>query len=181
MLCRVNLVIIAGMPIAALYGALTTELQTKTLVLAAIFYFLTGFGITGGKQHHLSTFFFLFAHSSACVTHHFQATTVFGHTKAGTPSPRSASWSSCLAPPPSRALPAGGAATTVLTTSLPTQPRCVRIQPATTTLLQFSHAHKNIIFNYTLGPLQCAPRLLVRPLWMDVLEARPQGGRACQH
>ena len=27
---------------------MTTELQTKTLVLAAVFYFLTGFGITGG-------------------------------------------------------------------------------------------------------------------------------------
>lgn len=44
----VNLVIIAGMPIAAIYGALTTPLQTPTLVLAAVFYFLTGFGITGG-------------------------------------------------------------------------------------------------------------------------------------
>lgn len=44
----VNLVIIAGMPIAALYGAFTTPLQTPTLVLSAVFYFLTGFGITGG-------------------------------------------------------------------------------------------------------------------------------------
>jgi len=44
----VNLVIIVGIPIAGLYGALTTPLQTKTLVLATIFYFLTGFGITGG-------------------------------------------------------------------------------------------------------------------------------------
>jgi len=45
---RLHINILIGIPLFALYGALTTELQTKTLVLAAVFYFLTGFGITGG-------------------------------------------------------------------------------------------------------------------------------------
>jgi stearoyl-CoA desaturase (delta-9 desaturase) len=40
--------ILLGIPLFALYGVLTTELQTKTLVLATVSYFLTGFGITGG-------------------------------------------------------------------------------------------------------------------------------------
>lgn len=43
-----HVVILFGVPIFALYGVATTPLQSKTLILAAITYFLTGFGITGG-------------------------------------------------------------------------------------------------------------------------------------
>jgi fatty-acid desaturase len=36
-------------PLVALYGMATTELQTKTLVWAVVYYFMTGIGITAGK------------------------------------------------------------------------------------------------------------------------------------
>jgi len=45
---RLHIVILIGIPLLTLYGMFTTPLQGKTLVLGAIFYFLTGFGITGG-------------------------------------------------------------------------------------------------------------------------------------
>ena len=40
--------ILIGIPLITLCGVLTTPIQGKTIVLAAIFYFCTGFGITGG-------------------------------------------------------------------------------------------------------------------------------------
>lgn len=43
-----HVVILIVVPLFTLYGVLTTPLQTKTLILAGITYFLTGFGITGG-------------------------------------------------------------------------------------------------------------------------------------
>lgn len=43
-----HVVILIGVPLVTFYGILTTPLQAKTLVLAAITYYLTGFGITGG-------------------------------------------------------------------------------------------------------------------------------------
>jgi len=43
-----HVVILFGVPIFTLYGVYTTPLESKTLILAAITYFLTGFGITGG-------------------------------------------------------------------------------------------------------------------------------------
>ncbi|KAG0013136.1 hypothetical protein BGZ80_011266 [Entomortierella chlamydospora] len=36
-------------PLVALYGILTTEMQTKTLIWSTIYYYLTGLGITAGK------------------------------------------------------------------------------------------------------------------------------------
>lgn len=36
-------------PLIALYGLLTTEIQTKTLIWSIIYYYATGLGITAGK------------------------------------------------------------------------------------------------------------------------------------
>ncbi|KAG0173613.1 hypothetical protein DFQ28_008253 [Apophysomyces sp. BC1034] len=41
-------ILLLGTPLIALYGAFTTELQTKTLIWTVIYYFITGLGITGG-------------------------------------------------------------------------------------------------------------------------------------
>ncbi|KAI9274341.1 delta-9 desaturase [Phascolomyces articulosus] len=41
-------ILLLGTPLIALYGMLTTELQTKTLYWTIIYYFITGLGITGG-------------------------------------------------------------------------------------------------------------------------------------
>ena len=40
--------ILVGVPLLGLYGWFTTQLQTKTLVWAVIYYFMTGLGITAG-------------------------------------------------------------------------------------------------------------------------------------
>jgi stearoyl-CoA desaturase (delta-9 desaturase) len=37
-------------PLIAIYGLLTTEIQTKTLIWSIIYYFATGLGITAGKK-----------------------------------------------------------------------------------------------------------------------------------
>jgi len=36
-------------PLLALYGLLTTQIQTKTLIWAIVYYFATGLGITAGN------------------------------------------------------------------------------------------------------------------------------------
>ncbi|KAH7026950.1 hypothetical protein BKA57DRAFT_142398 [Linnemannia elongata] len=36
-------------PLIALYGLLTTEIQTKTLIWSIVYYYATGLGITAGK------------------------------------------------------------------------------------------------------------------------------------
>lgn len=41
-------------PLIALYGAMTTELQTKTLIWTVIYYFATGMGITAGYHRYWS-------------------------------------------------------------------------------------------------------------------------------
>jgi stearoyl-CoA desaturase (Delta-9 desaturase) len=43
-----HVVILVGVPLLGLYGWFTTQLQTKTLVWAVIYYFMTGLGITAG-------------------------------------------------------------------------------------------------------------------------------------
>jgi stearoyl-CoA desaturase (delta-9 desaturase) len=43
-----NFVLLFGFPLISLYGILTTELQTKTLIWSVIWYFATGMGITAG-------------------------------------------------------------------------------------------------------------------------------------
>jgi len=40
--------ILVGVPLLGLYGALTTPIQTKTVVWAVLYYFMTGLGITAG-------------------------------------------------------------------------------------------------------------------------------------
>lgn len=42
-------VLLLGTPLIGLYGALTTELQTKTLIWSIIYYYITGLGITAGN------------------------------------------------------------------------------------------------------------------------------------
>lgn len=42
-------------PLVALYGMATTDLQTKTLVWAVVYYFMTGIGITAGKITNLNS------------------------------------------------------------------------------------------------------------------------------
>jgi len=37
-------------PLIAIYGLLTTEIQTKTLIWSIIYYFATGLGITAGMS-----------------------------------------------------------------------------------------------------------------------------------
>lgn len=44
----VQSILLLGTPLIGLYGALTTELQTKTLIWAIIYYYITGLGITAG-------------------------------------------------------------------------------------------------------------------------------------
>ncbi|KAI9024991.1 delta-9 desaturase [Phycomyces nitens] len=41
-------IILSTLPIIAVYGMFTTELQTKTAILSVVFYFITGLGITAG-------------------------------------------------------------------------------------------------------------------------------------
>ena len=43
-----HVVILVGVPLLGLYGWMTTEMQSKTLVWAVIYYFMTGLGITAG-------------------------------------------------------------------------------------------------------------------------------------
>ncbi|KAL0088280.1 stearoyl-CoA desaturase [Phycomyces blakesleeanus] len=54
-------VIMVVIPVMSVYGFMTTELQTKTLVLSIITYFLTGLGITAGYHR-------LWAHRSYRAT-----------------------------------------------------------------------------------------------------------------
>ncbi|KAI8141452.1 delta-9 desaturase [Fennellomyces sp. T-0311] len=44
----VQSILLLGTPLIALYGILTTELQTKTMIWAIVYYFITGLGITAG-------------------------------------------------------------------------------------------------------------------------------------
>jgi stearoyl-CoA desaturase (delta-9 desaturase) len=43
-----HVVILIGVPLLGLYGLSTTEIRSKTLVWAVIYYFMTGLGITAG-------------------------------------------------------------------------------------------------------------------------------------
>jgi stearoyl-CoA desaturase (delta-9 desaturase) len=43
-----HVVILVGVPFLGLYGWMTTEIQSKTLVWAVLYYFMTGLGITAG-------------------------------------------------------------------------------------------------------------------------------------
>lgn len=45
-----HVVILVGVPILGLYGCLTTEIQTKTVVWAVLYYFMTGLGVTAGMS-----------------------------------------------------------------------------------------------------------------------------------
>lgn len=42
-------ILLVGAPLIGLYGILTTELKTKTLIWSIIYYAITGLGITAGK------------------------------------------------------------------------------------------------------------------------------------
>lgn len=44
-----NVYLIIGIPMAGLYWAAYTPLQTKTAIWAVLYYFATGLGITAGK------------------------------------------------------------------------------------------------------------------------------------
>jgi stearoyl-CoA desaturase (delta-9 desaturase) len=48
----IHLTLLAGTPLIGLYGALTTELQTKTLIWSIIYYYITGIGITAGYHRY---------------------------------------------------------------------------------------------------------------------------------
>ena len=43
-----HVVILVGVPLLGVYGFFTTPIQTKTVVWAVIYYFMTGLGITAG-------------------------------------------------------------------------------------------------------------------------------------
>jgi hypothetical protein len=43
-----HVIILGGVPLLGIYGLMTTTVQTKTLVWAVIYYFMTGLGITAG-------------------------------------------------------------------------------------------------------------------------------------
>ncbi|KAJ1546655.1 hypothetical protein HK405_006934, partial [Cladochytrium tenue] len=60
-----HVVLLAGTPLLAVYGALTTPLTFKTAVFTFIYYFFTGFGITGGYHRY-------WAHRSYDATRPFQ-------------------------------------------------------------------------------------------------------------
>jgi stearoyl-CoA desaturase (delta-9 desaturase) len=50
----VNVVILLGLPVAALYGLLTTRLRWETAAFGVFYYFFTGLGITAGAQSDFS-------------------------------------------------------------------------------------------------------------------------------
>ncbi|KAI8609577.1 hypothetical protein BC830DRAFT_1070773, partial [Chytriomyces sp. MP71] len=48
----IHITILAGTPLIALVGALTTPLTTPTLIWSIIYYFFTGLGITAGYHRY---------------------------------------------------------------------------------------------------------------------------------
>jgi hypothetical protein len=43
-----HVIILGGVPLLGIYGLMTTAVQSKTVVWAIIYYFMTGLGITAG-------------------------------------------------------------------------------------------------------------------------------------
>ncbi|CAO3671125.1 unnamed protein product [Umbelopsis ramanniana] len=48
----IHTTLLVGTPLIGLYGALTTTLQTKTLIWSIIYYYITGLGITAGYHRY---------------------------------------------------------------------------------------------------------------------------------
>jgi stearoyl-CoA desaturase (Delta-9 desaturase) len=48
----IHFTLLVGTPFIGLYGALTTTLQTKTLIWSIIYYYITGLGITAGYHRY---------------------------------------------------------------------------------------------------------------------------------